>query len=139
MQNFMTDVKEAAEAFAAAREARARGLEPKIRVTVKMPAINRSPTFYETPEGCMFANKDKALHDAVWEMFEGLSYEDKRLLCFLPKPGGYLLRAQIWADTLEPALSPRQFHKAIGKILHLYVRIKLAERRENYDKYSIIS
>ncbi|MCI9547472.1 MAG: hypothetical protein HFH60_12450 [Lachnospiraceae bacterium] len=131
MQNFIADVKEAAKAFAAAREARVRRLEPKIKVFVNMPVINRSPAFYETPEGCMFANGDKSLHDAIWEAFKGLSYEDKRLLCFSPKPGGYLLRAQIWADTLEPALSPRQFHKAMGKILHLYVSIKFANKRED--------
>ena len=135
MQNFIADVMETAKAFATVREARARGLEPKIRVTVKMPAINRSPAFYETPEGCMFANKDKALHDAVWEVFKGLSYEDKKLLCFSPEPGRYLLRAKLWVNALEPALPPRLYHKAMGVIMHLYVSIKFANKREDAKCY----
>lgn len=120
-------MRAAVEAFAAAREARACGLEPKIQVTVKMPVINRSPVFYETPEGCMFADKDKAVHDAVWEAFKGLSHEDKRMLCFSPKPGRYILRAQLWERGLGPALPPRLHHKAMGEILRLYVRIKLSQ------------
>lgn len=130
MQNFIADVKEAAEAFAAAREARVRGLEPKIKVVVEMPMIKPGPAFYDTPEGCMFANGDKGLHDAVWEAFKGLPYEDKKLLCFSPKPGRYLLRAQIWENALAPALPPRLYHKAMGTILHLYVSIKFANKRE---------
>ena len=134
MQNFIADVKETAKAFATVREARARGLEPKIRVTVKMPAINRSPAFYETPEGCMFANKDKALHDAVWEVYKGMPYEDKRTLCFSPEPDRYLLRVQLWERELEPALPPRQYHKAMGAILHQYVRIKMYQASRDKAK-----
>ncbi len=133
MQNFIADAKEAAGAFAAAREARARGLEPKIKVVVKMPMIKPGPAFYDTPEGCRFANGDKSLHDAVWEAFKGLPYEDKRLLSFSPKPGRHLLRAQIWADALAPALPPRLYHKAMGTILHLYVSIKFAYKREEVE------
>lgn len=73
----------------------------------------------------MFTHRDKATHDAVWEVYKGLPYEDKSVLCFLPEPGRYLLRVQLWKDTLEPALPSRQYHKAMGAILHKYVRIKM--------------
>ncbi len=111
------------------------GLEPKIQVLVKTPVVNPGPAFYDTLEGCMFANRDKELHDAVREAFKGLSHEDKRLLCFSPEPGRYLLRVQLWASALAPALPPRLYHKAMGAILHKYVSIKLSYKREDVRCY----
>ena len=74
----------------------------------------------------MFTHRDKDVHDAVRGVFKGLSYEDKRTLCFSPEDGRYLLRVQLWERELEPVLSSRQYHKAMGAILHQYIRIKLA-------------
>ncbi len=124
MHKILTDVRTAAETFTAVRELRARGLEPSVKVLVKVPAINTGVPFYGTVEGCMSANRDKELCNAVWEVFKGLSYEDKRTLCFVPENGRFLARAALWSRELEPALPPRLYHKAMGAILHDYIRIK---------------
>ncbi len=73
----------------------------------------------------MLTHRDKAVHDAVWEVFKELSYEDKRVLCFSPEPGRYLLRVQLWRSALGPVLSPGLYHKAMGAILHQYISIKV--------------
>lgn len=125
MMGLINDAKVAAKVFTDMRGARTRGLEPSVRVLVKMPIIKSGPAFYDTPEGCMFSNKDKDVHDAVWGVFKGLSYEDKRTLCFSPENGRFLARVQLWERELEPALPSRQYHKAMGAILHQYIRIKL--------------
>lgn len=125
MENFIADAREAVGAFVAMREARERGREPELRVVVRMPFINAGPSFYDTPEGCMFTHRDKDVHNAVREAFKGMSYEDKRVLCFSPEPGRHLLRVQLWRDALEPILSPRMYHKAMRAILRQYVSIKL--------------
>ncbi len=124
MHKILTDVRTAAETFTAVRELRAKGLEPSVKVLVKMPVINAGPSFYDTVEGCMFANRDKEMHNAVRQVFKGLSYEDKRALSFLPENGRFLVRAALWALELEPALTPRLYHKAMRAILHKYVEIK---------------
>lgn len=125
MHDLLTDARTAIETFTAVREARAKGLEPSVRVLVKMPVINAGPSFYDTLEGCMFANRDKELHNAVYEVFKGLSYEDKRVLCFVPENGRFLVRAALWSLELELALPSRLYHKAMGAILHQLVKVKL--------------
>lgn len=126
MMGMIKDAKVAAKVFTDMRGARIRGLEPSVRVLVKIPVIKSGPAFYDTPEGCMFSNKDKDVRDAVWKVFKELSYEDKWVLCFSPEDGRFLVRVQLWERELGLALPSRQYHKAMGAILHKYVRIKLA-------------
>ena len=126
MMGMIKDAKVAAKVFTDMRGARTRGLEPSVRVLVKMPIIKSGPAFYDTPEGCMLTHMDKAVHDAVWKVFKELSYEDKWVLCFSPEDGRFLVRVQLWERELGLALPSRQYHKAMGAILHKYVRIKLA-------------
>lgn len=126
MESLLKDARTAARTFIDMRHARAEGKVVRPKMVMRMPLIKAGPAFYDTPEGCMFANRDKELHDAVWGVFKGLSYEDKRVLCFSPENGRFLARLQLWERELEPALPPRQYHKAMGAILHQYVTVKLA-------------
>ncbi len=126
MIDLISDARIAAKVFTDMRGARAEGKTVRPKMVMQIPMIKSGPAFYDTPEGCMLTHRDKAVHDAVWEVFKELSYEDKRVLCFSPEPGRYLLRVQLWRDALGPVLSPGLYHKAMGAILHQYVRIKLA-------------
>lgn len=130
MIDLISDARIAAKVFTNMRGARAEGKTVRPKMVMQIPMIKSGPAFYDTPEGCMLTHRDKAVHDAVWEVFKELSYEDKRVLCFSPEPGRYLLRVQLWERELEPALPPRQYHKAMGAILHQYVRIKLSDRQK---------
>lgn len=130
MQDLIEDAKTAVKVFIDMRRARAEGKEVRPKMVMQLPVINSGPAFYSTPEGCMFTHRDKAVHDAVWEVYKGMPYEDKRVLCFSPEPGRYLLRVQLWRDALELALPLRQYHKAMGAILHQYVAIKLSRRQK---------
>ena len=125
MHDLLTDARTAIKTFTAVREARAEGLEPSVRVLVEMPVINAGPSFYDTLEGCMFANRDKELRNAVREVFNGLSDEDKRVLCSVPENGRFLVRAALWSLELELVLPSRLYHKAMGAILHQLVKAKL--------------
>lgn len=125
-KDLINDARVAVMVSADMRKARAEGEVVRPRMVMQVPFIKSGPAFYDTPEGCMFANRDKVLRDAVWTVFRGLPYEDKRMLSFSPENGRYLVRASMWSLELEPALPPRLYHKAMREILHQYVRIKLS-------------
>lgn len=111
MTGLISDARIAAKVFVGMR-----GVRTEDKVVMQIPIIKSGPAFYDTPEGCMFTHRDKDVHDAVWEVYKGMPYEDKRVLCFSPKPGRYLLRVQLWERELEPALPPRQYHRPDGKL-----------------------
>ena len=129
MELLLKDIGVAARVFTDMRKARAEGREVRPKMVMRMPIIKTGPSFYDTVEGCMFANRDKELRDAVWTVFRGLPYEDKEMLSFSPENGRFLVRAGLWNLELEPALTPRLYHKAMGAILHQYIRIKSAHVR----------
>lgn len=124
-KDLMSDAKVAVSVFMDMRRARAEGKEVRPEMVRCYPRINMGPSFYDTLEGCMFANRGMAMRDAVGGVFKGLSYEDKRVLCFSPEDGRFLVRIQLWERELEPVLPSRQYYKAMGAILHKYVEIKL--------------
>ncbi len=121
MIGLVVDTKTAVRTFIDMRRARAEDKVARPKMVMRMPLIEARPAFYDTPEGCMF----KELHDAVRGVFKGLSYKDKRTLCFSPENGRYLAKVQLWERELELALPSRQYHKAVGAILHKYVMMKL--------------
>lgn len=123
-KDLINDTRAAAKVFMAMRKARAEGKDVRPQMVRRYPRTKIGPAFYDTVEGCMFANRDKAVHDAVWEVFGGLSYEDKEALSFSPENGRFLVRASLWSLELESALPPRLYHKAMGEILRKYVEIK---------------
>ncbi len=128
-KDLINDARIAVGVFVDMRRARAEGKDVRLKMVRCCPCIKSGPAFYDISEGCMFTHRDRALHNAVWEVFKTLSYEDKRVLCFPPENGRFLARVQLWERELEPALPPKLYHKAMGAILHQYVRIKLAHVR----------
>ena len=129
MTGLISDARIAAKVFVGMR-----GVRTEDKVVMQIPIIKSGPAFYGTPEGCMFTHRDKDVHDAVWEVYKGMPYEDKRTLRFSPETDRYLLRVQLWERELEPAWPPRQYHKAMGAILHQYVRIKMYQASRDKAK-----
>ena len=74
MIGLVVDTKTAVRTFIDMRRARAEGKVARPKMIMRMPLIEAGPAFYDTPEGCMFANRDKELYDAVRGVFKGLSY-----------------------------------------------------------------
>jgi len=128
---FIEDIKTSANLYRKLRRARKDGREMEVKTAVRIPVLTLGPRFLDSIEGCLIYNSDRKLYGAVQSVFNSLPYEAKRKLIFTPSDGGFVDRARFWKYILRPALSPKQYHKAMLLILNGYTTLKCrrAERR----------
>lgn len=124
MKDLINDISTAIGVVGYMRRARAEGKDVVPQMVRRYPRVARDPSFFETIEGCMFASKDRLMRNTVWRVFEILPHEDRKALCSSPENGRFLARTQLWRAELEAVLPPKQYHEAMGAILHLYAKIK---------------
>ena len=120
----LNDAKTAVDLFSRMRKARKVNEEVSVRVVREIPLVNCGVSFLDTVEGCCLANSRKDVREAVWKIFKGFTYEEKRMLSFSPEDGKFIMRVDFWADKLKPVLSSGQYRSAMRSILHWYVHIK---------------
>lgn len=121
----IVDAKTAINLFGKMRKARKAGIEMEVQeVEVKKIPVISAPGFYDTVEGCVFANCADNIHETTKNVFKAFTNEEKRQLAFSPEDGEFIDRVNFWKDALKPALPTRQYNIAMQSLLHWYIHIK---------------
>lgn len=121
----LSDIKTSLELFKNMRQIRKNGGSSiEVVQKVQIPLVKLGPGLYDTVEGSVLSQCEKAVIDAALEAFGQLPYEEKHRLCFAPRDGEYLQRAKYWKRLLEPELTPKQCRTATMHILHWFIHVK---------------
>lgn len=119
------DAKTAINLFGKIRKARKAGIETEVHeVEVKRIPVISVPGFYDTVEGCVFANCANNIHETAKNVYKTFTNEKKGQLAFSPKDGEFIDRVNFWKDVLKPVLPPKQYNIAVQSLLHWYIHIK---------------
>lgn len=124
MNNFIKDVKTAAELFKDIRNARKEGDAIEIRKMRSIPVYKIGPGFYSTVEGCTLSWLDRETVKIISAAYDELPVEDKMRLAISPEDGEFIERAYFWRDIMALVLNEKQLHIAFRKILCWYIHIK---------------
>ena len=127
MNNIVTDMKAAVNLFKDMRKARREGTGVVIKRCRELPLVKSGPGFYDTPEGCNLNHCGRVIDREAREAFAALPYEEKRRMCFTPKAGEYVERAEFWRNMLEPVLTDKELRAAMMRLLRLYIYCKRRE------------
>lgn len=127
MKNLIKDIQQSARVFQLMRNQRRSGIEPELRLCVKIPIIGTTGSIYDTVEGCVLANCGREIDAAARKAFKDFPQEQKRRFVFVPQNGEFPERAKYWREALIPYLPEKSIHRAIGAILSKYIKIKKAD------------
>lgn len=129
MSNLIKDIKTAARLFLDMRKARKDGAEVVLEEKKVLPEI-RTGGFYGTVEGCVLSHYE-GICDIARGAFNELPDEVKHRLQFLPKPGEYKGRADLWRAILRPVMTDSQYHAAMKAIIDWYIHIIKMDKKED--------
>lgn len=127
MKNLIKDIQQSARVFQSMRNQRRSGIEPELRLCVKIPIIGTTGSIYDTIEGCVLANCGKEIDAAAEKAFEDFSEEQKDWFIRSMPDGEFIERAEAWKEALALYLPGTLVHRAIGAILRQYIKIKSAD------------
>lgn len=114
----LSDLRAAGQVYRQMRQARAEGTPIRFERRRRLPVVRLSH-WHATMEGCLLSGETGT---AVRDVFHTFSEQQQRALTFTPCDGAWCERVIFWKKQLKPALSPRQYHDAMLKIVHWYAR-----------------
>lgn len=128
--DLIKDIKSAVNIFRDMRKARRITRENEAKGSVMLPEL-RGRSFYNTVEGAVLSHCEKGIFKAAYKAFSQLDDEKKHQLCFSPREGEFIDRANSWKESLSPAMTEKQLRKAMIRIIHWYIHIKHLNKGEN--------
>lgn len=105
--------------------------ESEVREVWPIPVIDIGCWTF-TMETCLLTGE---LEKTVRSVFTTFPEVIQHALTFTPESGGWVDRAKLWQTALKLALSPKQYHAALRKILAHYTKVVRRRQRElcQYD------
>lgn len=123
MKSILTDIQITASLFKEVRKARRSGSGIQIQHVKEYPILTTC-SILSTVEGCTLMNGNREIFYIVQKVFNELPYEERHRLTFSPKNGEFNARVQFWQKLLRPAMSAKQYHEAMQRIIRWYIHIK---------------
>lgn len=117
------DIKSAVNIFRDMRKARRQESESEAKGIMMLPEL-QGRSFYDTVEGTVLSHCEKGIFKTAYKAFSELDNEKKHQLCFSPRDGEFIDRANLWKELLSPVMTEKQLRKAMIRITHKYIHIK---------------
>ena len=129
MKNILTDIKTTASLFREVRKARRSGSGIQIQHVKEYPILTTCGIL-STVEGCSLMDGNREIFYIAQKVFNELPYEERYGLMFSPESGEFNARVRFWRKLLRPAMSAKQYHKAMQTIIRWYIHIKMRRQYE---------
>ena len=120
--DLIKDIKSAVSIFRDMRKARRTARENEANGIMMLPKL-QGASLFNTVEGTVLSYCGKDITEAACKAFKELNHEKRNQLCFSPRNGEFIDRADFWRELLSSVMTEKQLRKAMIRIIHWYIHI----------------